>query len=532
MEIDKIWSRIDKKELENEEKINALYDAKQSELKVKIKELEDEKTKILEVEKEEKAKIKNAANTYIGTLKADKEEAILIRKIAMNKLKDISTNTTSKKVEINNSIKDYTEQLFQKATEREEKIQLEKQIAQQDKNDLKEAYSVQETADKEKQEAEEATKKLEKEKESLEKIKLQYEEELKKMEGRYVVREDGKHTKTNEQLECENDLEKIKSELAGKESDLLKLQETIKESELKRKTAQEKINHLLEKYPEPKQDKTQQQVSNPQTNNQQQNNLQPNNSQQVQPQRGELHSINLDISSKGSKISIERKKDDNTIENSKLDNITLTDESYIKLLKQKTEVGDIYVEKALVIALEEREITYEEASEQKNTYQQILKAETEEEANKLKEEMKLNLSYNLRGIRRAGISKEDRETLEKNAKQARDLGIAKVDRFTEVKWTLQEWGQKAKTAIQGLSKNIVNKLKGLRLSANEAEALPEGKEAEQEANQVVDVTAQEPKTDKFGNRIQKTDAEKAMDAQNAVNNAQINEPEKDEDKLQ
>ena len=119
--------------------------------------------------------------------------------------------------------------------------------------------------------------------------------------------------------------------------------------------------------------------------------------------------------------------------------------------------------------------------------------------------MKINLYYNLKGMRKSGLTREERKELEINAKQARDLEIGYVEApwYIQAKWSLQDFSEKI-----GMNK-LPSKLKGI--GTRIAGLLPAGKGAEKETieheNNEEEKENEGKKVDRFGHSTEKTQQE-------------------------
>ena len=189
--------------------------------------------------------------------------------------------------------------------------------------------------------------------------------------------------------------------------------------------------------------------------------------------RSELKQIRIDINREGSKFEISRESGKPETERR-----PLFDKIGLDKVKGS---GDKYVLRELALAVEKGYLSIEEAKEQINLYQEIISNPNED----LKKQMKLDLHYNLKGLRKADISKEEIKEIENNAKQAKDLGIAEVE---------APWYTKAKWFAKDAYKNVKPWAQKRLPKGKEAEQLPEGKvesKKEEQAKKPGELTAEE-----------------------------------------
>lgn len=125
--------------------------------------------------------------------------------------------------------------------------------------------------------------------------------------------------------------------------------------------------------------------------------------------------------------------------------------------------GDYFVVNEIERALNNKQLTMDEAKKQLKDYEKLLAGEI------TAEESQLKLVYDVRGIRKMGLNREERKHLLSTAKKARDSEIANVEAgtFTKMGWKLQDWGNKIKLW-------------------NKNRALPKGKEEKEPETEVID----------------------------------------------
>lgn len=190
-----------------------------------------------------------------------------------------------------------------------------------------------------------------------------------------------------------------------------------------------------------------------------------------------LHRIDIDINKDGSQIVVARRKGwyaDKSERPYISERLELSNTEGLEEITKNKPAGDKYVIREVLRAIEQGKLTQEEGKEQVKLYTRILQSENEAEVVEIKKAMKLNLQYDLRGMRTSGLSKEDRKELEANAKMARDLALGEVEAplYTRVKWAIQDFAGKPGEWLT----NIKNKAKNLLPKRNKTEQLEAGRE--------------------------------------------------------
>lgn len=177
-------------------------------------------------------------------------------------------------------------------------------------------------------------------------------------------------------------------------------------------------------------------------------------------------------------------------------------QSLLETLSEKSKLPgeDKFVTREILSAMEQGRISPEEAYEQINIYKDLLNPEKQTST----ETSKFNILYDLRGLGKSGLSKQEKKEIKKNAKIAKDLGIAKVEgRLTKIGWWIQDKAKKygLDTKWKALTQRTSKLLqKGIEQDAENDHQSPLDAE-------YTPVEAKNQDTDRFGYRTKKTEEE-------------------------
>jgi len=212
-----------------------------------------------------------------------------------------------------------------------------------------------------------------------------------------------------------------------------------------------------------------------------------------------LENVKISLTKNGSKLDIKREGEKVKEGENNLwyhDEPELTDSEIKKLNKfmkdnrellNQANVGHKAVVQEIVLALLRNNLTEEETKQQISNYAGLVNGTIK------KEEAKINLFYDLRGLVTAGVPQEERKIMIEKAKQAKDAGIAEVKTgfFLGAKWKIQDF---------------TNKL-GLKFwNSERAIEAPKNNNEKVDAKSTSEVQT-EANVDKFGYRTTKTEAE-------------------------
>lgn len=167
-----------------------------------------------------------------------------------------------------------------------------------------------------------------------------------------------------------------------------------------------------------------------------------------------LYKIAIEIDKDGSKLAISRRQEnkyrvEKTYESEKT---PLTDMKGLNEIIKSKQIGDQYIIREIKMAVSKGKLTTEEGKNKLEIYAKLLETKDKKEREKLQKDFGINIKYDLRRMRKSGLTREERKELEANAKQARDCGIAKVKAplLTKAKWTAQDFGNSIKKGMQKL----------------------------------------------------------------------------------
>lgn len=167
-----------------------------------------------------------------------------------------------------------------------------------------------------------------------------------------------------------------------------------------------------------------------------------------------LYKIAIEIDKDGSKLAISRRQENKfTVEKTyEAEKKPLTDMKGLNEIIKSKQIGDKYIIREIKMAVSKGKLTPEEGKNKLEIYAKLLETKDKEEREKLEKDFGINIKYDLRGMRKSGLTREERKELEANAKQARDCGIAKVKAplLTKAKWVAQDVGNSFKKGMQKL----------------------------------------------------------------------------------
>ena len=192
----------------------------------------------------------------------------------------------------------------------------------------------------------------------------------------------------------------------------------------------------------------------------------------------------------------------------KVENVTngQLKEAYNKAI----ELGDKFVAREILKAVYDKRITIDEAKEQLTTYTDILN-EDKDPADK---DNRLSISYDLRGLRKAGLEDDERKKLIANAKKAKDIGLVdkeniKAPLYIKAMWKAQDIGNWFKQKGKGV-KALIESRKTERLGAGkptEENTHSEGEKVKPGELSTEDKKLQQKKTRELADKVSKDIAE-------------------------
>ncbi len=161
----------------------------------------------------------------------------------------------------------------------------------------------------------------------------------------------------------------------------------------------------------------------------------------------------------------------------------------LKTVSKACQVGDKYVVRKILQFEQQVKLSTEQAKEYLEKYIELY-----ENPENQQNFDNFEISYNVKGLRMAGLGKEKRKEIENNARKAKKLGIASVKAgfLTKAKWFAQDAVTSAKQKLIEMGKDFKD-----RLTLPEAEYAAKREQQEMEEQQAEQQSKKQSATEKF-----------------------------------